>query len=391
MATLDELPIIDVDSHYTEPADLWSSRAPTSLRDRCMRVVRDKAGNDRWVVDDDIELAPLGFTVIRKDGTKVYGRFSLEHYDEMTEASYDPAARLRVMDGFGIRAQVMYPNALGFAGHGVMRIKDETLRLFCITGYNDGVAEVQKQSGDRLLPQAVLPFWDIELCVAELRRSVEDLGLRGFTMTDSPEQWELPPLHDPHWDALWDTAQGLGVPCNFHIGAGTPMTGAWPGYDMPRMMAAMSLALFTTNMRCVTNLIVSGLLDRFPRLAFVSVESGVGWLPFVIDALDYQIDENMGAGRGGLELRPREYFQRQIYASYWFETRSLAPVIAALGEDNIMFETDFPHPTCLYPEVRKVVNESLDGQPERVQRKVLYETAARLYGVDLALLGELPR
>ena len=56
-----------------------------------------------------------------------------------------------------------------------------------------------------------------------------------------------------------------------------------------------------------------------------------------------------------------------------------------------MFETDFPHPTCLYPEVRKVVNESLDGQPERVQRKVLYETAARLYGVDLALLGELPR
>jgi len=384
MASLDEIPIIDVDSHYTEPADLWTSRAPASLRDRCMRVVSDEEGNDRWMVDEDIVLAPLGFTVIRRDGSKVHGKFSLDHYDEMTEASYDPAARLAVMDGYGIQAQVMYPNALGFAGHGVMRIQDETLRRFCITGYNDGVADVQKETADRLLPQAVLPFWDIDLCVAELRRSVEDLGLRGFTMTDSPEQWELPALHDPHWDPLWDTAQELGVPCNFHIGAGAPMGGgAWPGYDMPRMMAAMSLVLFTGNIRCVTNLIVSGLLDRFPRLAFVSVESGVGWVPFVIDALDYQIDENMGPKRGGLKLRAREYFQRQIYASYWFETGSVAPAIAALGEDNIMFETDFPHPTCLYPEVSKVVNESLGSQPERVQRKVLYETAARLYGVDL--------
>lgn len=384
MTALDEIPIIDIDSHYTEPADLWTSRAPASLRDQVLRVEKNSDGNQRWVVGRDIVLGPLGFTVVRRDGSKLKGDFSLDDYDEMSEAAYDPKARVRLLDELGIWGQILYPNALGFAGHGVMRIEDEALRRFCITGYNDAMAEVAEAGGARLFPQAVLPFWDIDLCVAELRRAKEELGLVGFTMTDAPEQWGLPALHDPHWDPLWDTAQGLGTPVNFHIGAGTPPGAlSWPGYDMGRTMASTSVLMIMSNMRCITNLICSGLLDRFPSLNFVSVESGVGWLPFLIEACEYQIAENMGPQRGGLELRPGEYFRRQIYASFWFEKQGLAPAIKVLGEDNLMFETDFPHPTCLYPDVRERVSESLSELPLRVQKKVLYETAARVYDLDV--------
>lgn len=126
----------------------------------------------------------------------------------------------------------------------------------------------------------------------------------------------------------------------------------------------------------------SGLLDRFPRLKFVSVESGIGWIPFMLEACEYQMDQNL-LERGGLKLRPREYFQRQIYASYWFEHESTPRTLELLGGDNVMFETDFPHPTCLYPHVCEQVQASLGGLDRSLQRKVLYETAAKVYNLPL--------
>ena len=130
----------------------------------------------------------------------------------------------------------------------------------------------------------------------------------------------------------------------------------------------------------ITHLLISsGLLDRFPRLKFVSVESGIGWLPFMLESLDYQFVEN---GVDDLKLRPTEYFRRQIYGSYWFESNP-KPAIDWIGEDNLMFETDFPHATCLYPAVKETKERSLRGLDPRVQRKLLYENAAKVYQLSL--------
>jgi uncharacterized protein len=131
--------------------------------------------------------------------------------------------------------------------------------------------------GAGLYSQALLPFWDIDLVVKELKRchSQCQLGLTGFTMTDAPETWNLPYLNDPYWDPLWAEAQERGLPVNFHIGSGT-IPSLWAGIDQSRGIAAILTMLFMNNMPCLTQLIFSGLLDRFPRLKFVSVESGIG-------------------------------------------------------------------------------------------------------------------
>ncbi|MBM4383100.1 MAG: amidohydrolase [Deltaproteobacteria bacterium] len=374
-----DFPLIDVDAHYTEPPDLWLSRAPAALRDVAPRVVKTPEGNDTWIVGRDTPLSPPGFCVIRTDGSKAIGSFSVHRFDEMIAAASDPAARVRVMQELGISRQVLYPNVLGFAGAALMRIEDAALRDFCITAYNDGVADVQRASGGRLLPQAMLPFWDVRASARELERCHEQLGLTGFTMMDAPEAWGMPSLADSAWDPLWSTAQERRLPVNFHIGSsGVSATAVWPGIEMPRQLAAGSTVMFIANARCIVNLIFSGLLDRFPSLNFVSVESGVGWLPFAIEAAEYQVDEN-GVD---LALRPSEYFRRQIYASFWFEQRDLAACAKRLGTDNVMVETDFPHPTCLYPGPRKKLEEAVASLSEADQRKIFYGNAARVYGVD---------
>jgi predicted TIM-barrel fold metal-dependent hydrolase len=381
-APLAEMPIVDIDSHYTEPRDLWTSRAPAKWKDLAPRVV-ELQGRECWVVGRDVLLSPPGLCVIRPDGSKVQGKVSLERFDEMTPAATEVGARLRKLDELGLTLQILYPNVVGFAGAAVMQIQDAGLRAFCMTGYNDGIAQLQAESGGRLLPQAVLPFWDMDASVKELIRCHDELALTGFALPDSPEKWGLPGLHEAHWDPLWALAQERGLPCNFHIGSGGFSFGeAWPNQPFDRMLATLSTLVFMANSRCIVNLIFSGLLDKFPRQKFVSVESGIGYLPFLLESCEYQMDENT-VNQAGLKLRPTEYFRRQIYASYWFERKHVRQTLEALGEDNVMFETDFPHPTCLYPSVRDQVQASLADLPQRVQRKVLYQNAAKVYGLTL--------
>ena len=92
------------------------------------------------------------------------------------------------------------------------------------------------------------------------------------------------------------------------------------------------------------------MLPRFPELKFVSVESGIGWIPFVLEAVDHSYLEGRKDRTSEWELLPSEYFARQVYACYWFETVAPRRLLDEIPVDNILFETDFPHPTCLYGE-----------------------------------------
>jgi predicted TIM-barrel fold metal-dependent hydrolase len=121
------------------------------------------------------------------------------------------------------------------------------------------------------------------------------------------------------------------------------------------------------------------MLDRHPKLNMVLVESGVGWIPFILETLDYEMSENAPQELDQLSMLPSEYFKRQLYATFWFEKNNVPALIASVGEDNVLFETDFPHPTCLYPKPLDTVADKMSLLTPEVQRKVLGENAAKLY------------
>jgi predicted TIM-barrel fold metal-dependent hydrolase len=153
----------------------------------------------------------------------------------------------------------------------------------------------------------------------------------------------------------------------------------WESHDDDTKLAIGGTLLFIGNARVVVNIICSGMLDRFPELKIVSVESGTGWIPFILEALDYEMDENAPDAKAKLSLLPSEYFKRQIYATTWFEHKNLAPLIDSVGEDNIMFETDFPHPTCLYPNPLATAEQNMRELSPSVRRKILGENGTKLY------------
>jgi predicted TIM-barrel fold metal-dependent hydrolase len=374
--------VVDCDSHWTEPPDLWTSRAPARLRDR-MPKVTERDGVQLWHVGD-VTLGPIGLSVVRRGGDKAYGQLFLPHIEQLHPASYDAKARLELLDALGIGTQIVYPNVAGFASARFVEITDRAVRDACVGIYNDAAAELQEASGGRLRPQAILPFWDRAATLVEMRRARTQLGLSGFTITDAPERIGLPDYGDASWNPFWETAIELQTPLNFHIAAaGTELftSAPWPSLGPECRMAVGGALLYLDNARMITNLLYSDVLERYPELRFVSVESGIGWIPFLLEACEYQWDQMVPTEVKDHELRPTEKFRRNIFACFWFEREGPARMIERIGAGNVLFETDFPHPTCLYPHAREHLRDVLGGLSASVRQSVLHDNAARLYGI----------
>jgi predicted TIM-barrel fold metal-dependent hydrolase len=382
-----DLKVIDVDAHITEPDDLWTSRAPAGYEDRVPRVI-DIDGERMWSIDGVVLGRSGGGSVIKSDLVKQPGTEFMRWEPGVSHASaHDMVARVEVMDELGLYAQVLYPNAAGFGSQKFADVKDDELRRLCASIYNEGMIEIQEVSGGRLLPMALLPWWDIDGSVAEAHRAAAS-GFHGITMCSDPQNRGLPDLGERVWDPLWEVLSEEQLSVNFHIGASqSSMTwfgdSPWPSLDDERKLALGSSMMYLSNARVIANIIYSGVLERFPDLKIVSVESGIGWIPFFLEALDYQRLESMTHAFEYLTMQPSDYFRRQIFGCFWFESASIPLVIDSIGVDNIMFETDYPHPTCLYPDPLERVAKSLDGLSAETKRKLLQDNAAKLYHIPL--------
>jgi predicted TIM-barrel fold metal-dependent hydrolase len=229
-----------------------------------------------------------------------------------------------------------------------------------------------------------MPAWDVRQCVIEAKR-VAKMGLRGINMTANPDDVGGPDLANRAWDPFWEACAELELPVHFHIGSSESATkwhgSTWASQHIDAKMALGATMLFIGNAQVLANLIVSGIFDRHPGLKVVSVESGIGWIPFVLEAIEYELAENAPAILKQLGKRPIDYFRSNIYGTFWFERNEgkLMELIDAIGEDNIMFETDFPHPTCLYPDPLWTVSGKVASLPASVQAKIMGENARKLY------------
>jgi predicted TIM-barrel fold metal-dependent hydrolase len=382
------IPIIDVDSHLSEPPDLWTSRLPAKWSAVAPRVVFDeKRQFDRWVVGDRKLSGVSGFAMA--------GWHQFPPKFPPTKAEADPAAfesiaRLEHLDREGIYAQALYPNLLAFMLFAFHNVGEPEFVLDCIRAYNDFLIEFSEPAPDRIIALCALPFWDVEASVKELDRA-HAMGHRGVLFIGKPHRMGLPALEDDHWAPLFDEVQQRDLTLNFHTGFSDYTEEEFVGQlgrGMTRSGYAKSTALQQLGLsETLAELTTSDVCIKYPKLKMVIVESGVGWIRYFLEMLDWQwINSGAQAESPGREL-PSFYFMRQIYGSFWFEQESVAR-IADLYQDNLMFETDFPHPTSLSPgpissarRPRETVESTLAIVDDEVRRKLMYRNAAALYHV----------
>ena len=385
LSLFDQYQVIDIDTHLTEPSDLWTSRLPSKWGNRVPHV-RRVDGTDLWFTGDTPIGMPGAYSNAGHDQTPPDFRKS---FDEIPKPMYDPHARLEFMDEEKIHAQILYPNVGGFGAANFRRMDDPELVLDCVRAYNDFLMDFCSVAPHRLVPVMATPFWDVPASVAEVERCAK-LGYRATLMCNTPESHEQPFLRDRHWDPFWAAAQDAGMSISFHVGGGdlAEIVNDNANIGWQANFARVSVLAFLDNSRCLTDILFGGICHRFPELKMVSVESGAGWIPFALEAMDWQW-KNAGVRNEHPEydLLPSEYFRRQMYASFWFEEEGL-PAALQQFPDNMLYETDYPHPTCQAPgpassgtHPHLYAEKALADIPEETVRKVLHDTAAELYSI----------
>jgi predicted TIM-barrel fold metal-dependent hydrolase len=378
--------VFDVDTHVSEPADLWTSRLGGRWGDAAPHVRFDEeTRRERWVVGDHL------LTGIARHATAGWSEpypSSPPSLEDAHPAASDPVERLRFMDHEGITAAIIYPNLLGFQVWAFLKLEPE-LRLDVVRAFNEWQVEFCSVAPHRLMAHAYLPFWDIDASVTELRRCIE-LGYRGILFGTRPERLGLPRMSDPHWEPLLALLQEARMSVNIHVAfADRPEAEITSQLTMPDMrdMAKETALSLMGNGAGIAEVIMSGVCEAYPDLKFVSVESGFGYVPYMLEALDWQF-LNMGVREQFPSMSlPSEIFRRQVYATFWFE--SDIDRLADLYPDNLMFETDFPHPSgvtvpqqgAVAPGTQALIAAHLADVPDDIRRKILFDNAAQLYGL----------
>lgn len=392
---LANLKLIDSDTHFSEPYDLWTSRATPSYRGRLPEVREAPDGRLFWFLGDEPLFMAGGASFVNKANEKVpfYGQdiTTSESWEKIHTASYDPKARVAFMDELGVHAHIVYSNTLGFSMGALVKEPDRDLAATTVAVYNDAIGEWASTAPTRLFPQAILPFWDIELATKEAIRAHDELKLSGVTMSGEPHTAGLPDLADPAWDPFYEVITDLKMPINIHVGA-QPVAGhmaqfmqtAWPSLSDRACKPVNSVQVELANSRFVSNLVLSDLPLRWPDVKWVSVESGIGWIPYVLERVDYEYFEDFPSDPAPERPSSFDLFRRSVYGTFWFESAGPTLLLDYLGADNVMWETDFPHPTCLHPDaIRRSAAALASVGPENL-RKIMQDNAAGLYGIDVS-------
>jgi predicted TIM-barrel fold metal-dependent hydrolase len=382
------IPVIDADTHVTEPADLWTSRLPKKWADEGPRVgTHPQTKHNHWHIGDTWLNAVAYYS---QAGWKDYPPVSPFEYEETDPAAHDSHKRLERMDEYGINSQVLYPNIIGF-NSALFMAMDHDVSIACTRAYNDFITDWASADPNRLIPISMVPFWDLEAAVAEMTRCA-DLGHRGVLFANKYEQVGLPSFIDEYWDPIYAAAADLDLAVNYHIGFADPDRAFFfsekalelrkdaANWRVPKTVS--SVVTMMSQLEVIAKLVTSGVCDRFPTVKFVSVESGFGYVPFLLECLDWH-----WRGNGVDHVRPflpSEVFARQCYGTFWFE-KSTLPLLD-LYPDNFMFSTDFPHPTSVSPGPispadipSEHVVKAFQDLPADIAKKALHDNAHKVY------------
>jgi predicted TIM-barrel fold metal-dependent hydrolase len=355
------------------PQDLWQARVPATLKERAPRV-EEREGNEVWVCDGEVWGDYRGerwFARPRRPTALDRGGVAEPHRPTT------PAKRLADMDRDRVEASVMFPPIFA------MQVDEPELRNATVRAYNDWAADFAIAAPGRFLPVAKLSPVDPIAATEELVRAA---GL-GFKQVNFLVNDVTAAMHLKAWDPFWDTAEETGVIISYHVGGslqGATIRGMRermsnadrrPSFDMGLGNGA------TAFFEPFVNLFTFGTLERHPNLKFVLGESGTGWIPFVVQEMDYRFNRALEA-RESLELQelPSEVFKRQVWATYQADFVGLH-LLPFFGDGHVMWASDYPHPDSTWPYSQDVVERETAHLPAKDTRKIVRDNAAALYAL----------
>jgi predicted TIM-barrel fold metal-dependent hydrolase len=373
------LKVMSADCHmdlFYLPPDVFASRMDARWGEAIPRVV-ERDGQKVWVSNGE-KLSVWGVYGPGVSAGKRGRILVQEGFAEGRARASDPVQRRTDQDRDGIEAEIIY-GILGISRglSGGRGISDHALLAAVYRAYNEYIAEFNRSMAGHYFGLGCLPNHDAQAAADEARHCAS-LGLKGATLV--PWGAAMPVWHEM-WEPVWTTAEALDFVITFHVFEGGASTvgsavktnskasaGAWT------TVAPMQLD------EVLASVILAGVCERHPTLRLVLGESGIGWIPYLLERLDDTWEERL-TDDCPLSMLPSAYFKRQIYATFQKDHHGVA-AMARIAPDNVMWGSDYPHRDGTWPFSRKVIEDQFRGVDEAIARKMLWENVRRVYRIE---------
>ena len=367
-----------------EPVDLWENYIADEFKDRAPKRMSEGQWDIRTLVEGEMmnDMAASGpYSVSGRN--KAYEGFKSEdevlgnRYKEDIARNFDPQSLVLAMKKEGLDLAVLFPTSGMYvtAKNGM----DPRFAAATCEAYNNWLYDYM-EAGDPTITfgAGIVSPHDVESAVTETRRCVEELGFKAIMLR--PNMYNNTPWHSEYYDPLWKVSEELGIPVTFHetTGARLPAAGAdrFPSHSRIAHVATHSVE----QMMACLDIVMGGVMERFPTLQFGFLEGQCGWLPFWLGRMDehYEWGEPYGEMQH-LKMEPSEYFKRQGYAAVEADEEFVSHVVDAFGDDNLLTTTDYPHGDSKYPHA----TDTFLGlsMPDVSKKKILWDNPVRLYSL----------
>jgi len=368
------------DSHVVEGREAFAgleerfgSKAPRIVRD-----LGDKRGDFLVVGNRPVPVGRLGIAGKRLDDPAT-DELIAQGYEGLNPGVLDPEKRLAEQDVDGICGEVMYPSLSMFT----FAVEDPAIKEAAFQLHNDWVFDYCSPNPDRLIGIGCLPVPDVDACVREVQRAGTK-GVRGFSIpSHAPtDQSYAHPMYDPLWAVLED----MNLPVTMHIFTGTSFDCGMPEHwGTPGGTVKGYTLSHTTVVNSVIDLIISGVVERFPRLKFVLAEFETGWVAHFKQRFDHAAYRTPWELADGLSLKPSEYFDRNFWVTFEDDVHGIK-TRHDIGVDRLVWGNDYPHHDSIWPNSMQVLDDVLAGVPEDEKEKMVWSNVIDLYDIDVAKL-----
>jgi predicted TIM-barrel fold metal-dependent hydrolase len=375
--------IISVDDHLIEPPDLFEGRIPASMAERAPQLIERDNGAQAWRYEDNL-YPNIGLNAVvgrpQNEWTMEPARF-----DEMRKGCWDIHARVADMDAAGTWASLCFPSLIaGFAGVVFSRSRDADVGLACVRAWNDWHAEMWAGTyPERIIPLQITWLKDPEVAASEVRRNAAR-GFKALSFPENPANLDLPSVHTRYWDPLLQACEETGTVICLHTGSAATAPSRSPEAPLEEMTTLFPMFGLMT----AAEWLWARIPLRFPRLNIALSEGGIGWVPMLLDRLDYVMSHS-GSGGAGVwdgELSPSE----ALLHTFWFCTiddPTTLRVRDRIGVDRIMVETDYPHADSSWPDTQELLEDRLAGLSDDEIAAITHGNAARLFRHPLPPAG----
>lgn len=289
-------------------------------------------------------------------------------------AYWDPVERLKDMDTDGVEVEVLYSEVSAF------RYLSDVQGGFTesVQAFNNAMHDFSQADPKRLIVSYQIPIHDIDVAIAEVKRVVA-LGAKSLQLPVFPsELGQLDYFHD-RYDPLFAVIEETGLPVCCHIGLKTTLEELLRRDPTPNKGIMVPVTPLMTA-EAFGMWIMGGVFAKFPRLKVVFVEPGVAWVGWWLDTVDDMV-KRQGYQFPAITELPSHYFHRNVFLTFIDEALGLHRMRDVIGVENIMWSTDFPHPTTSWPNSRKVVAEEFEGIPDDERALILSGTATRVWNL----------